>query len=128
MSMRIKLVVLALTALLLAAGCARMEETQEQVRVPGGDPERGQQAFAEFGCQSCHSIPGVDEADALVGPPLNGWADRSFIAGQFPNEPENLIRWIMEPQEMIPGTAMPDMGVPEQTARDMAAYLYTLRE
>jgi cytochrome c len=125
---RKQLIILILAVLALAAGCGGMGETRQALRDTGGDPERGQQAFTEFGCHSCHSIPGVERADALVAPPLDNWAERSFIAGQFPNEPENLVRWIMHPQAMIPGSAMPDMGVPEQAARDMAAYLYTMRE
>ena len=39
---------------------------------------------------------------------------------------ENLMLWIREPQTIEPGTAMPDMAVTEQDARDMGAYLYTL--
>jgi cytochrome c len=118
---------LVLAVLFLTAGCARQEETRQQISVPGGDAERGREALAEYGCHSCHNIPGVERADAMVGPPLDKWSERSFIAGQFPNEPEELIRWIMDPRAMIPRTAMPSMGVPEQAARDMSAYLYTLR-
>ena len=43
------------------------------------------------------------------------------------NTPANLVRWIREPQAVVPGNAMPDMGVSEADARDIAAYLYTLR-
>jgi cytochrome c len=63
----------------------------------------------------------------MVGPPLTMFAQRAYIAGQLPNEPDNLIRWIQDPQTVEPGTAMPDLGVDTSTARDMAAYLYTLR-
>jgi cytochrome c2 len=69
----------------------------------------------------------VPRANALVAAPLSDWADRRYIAGRFTNTPENLIPWIMSPQEMEPGTAMPDVGVTEADARDMAAYLYTLQ-
>ncbi len=62
-----------------------------------------------------------------VGPPLLGIGDRSFIAGMLSNEPANLIRWIRFPQSVVPGNAMPNMGVSDQEARDIAAYLYTLR-
>jgi cytochrome c1 len=43
------------------------------------------------------------------------------------NTPPNLVRWIREPQAVVPGNAMPNMGVSEVDARDIAAYLYTLR-
>jgi cytochrome c len=127
-TLRLAIGLVALAVLFVSAGCGQLPGTSEQISIPGGDPERGREAFVEYGCHSCHSIPGVARADAFVGPPLENWAERSFIAGQFPNEPDTLIRWIMDPQAMIPGTAMPDMGVSEQAARDMSAYLYTLSQ
>ncbi len=48
--------------------------------------------------------------------------------GTLSNEPDNLIRWIMGPRAIEPGTVMADVGVDETVARDMAAYLYTLEE
>jgi cytochrome c2 len=84
--------------------------------------------LADYGCNSCHTIPGVESADAWVGPPLNNWSERRYIAGTLANEPQNLIHWIRFPQEVEPGTAMPDMGVDEQAALDMTAYLFTLRQ
>jgi cytochrome c2 len=95
--------------------------------VAGGDPERGRTALDGFGCGTCHVIPGVKGAVGAVGPPLSRFALRSYIAGQLPNEPENLVRWVQDPQEVEPGTAMPDLDVGPAIARDMAAYLYTLR-
>jgi cytochrome c2 len=95
--------------------------------VPGGDPQRGRAVMARYGCAACHSIPGVVGARGRVGPPLGGIADRAIIAGKLPNTPENLIRWIQHPQAVEPGNVMPEMGVTEADARDIAAYLYTLR-
>jgi cytochrome c1 len=69
----------------------------------------------------------VDGAVGLVGPPLIHFARRSYIAGELPNTGQNLIRWIRSPRSVEPGTDMPDLGVSESDARNMAAYLYTLR-
>ena len=55
-------------------------------------------------------------------------ATREFIAGNLPNEPEHLVDWIVNPQAIEPGTAMPTLGVSPDEARDMAAYLFTLRD
>jgi cytochrome c1 len=63
----------------------------------------------------------------MVGPPLTQFAMRAYIAGEVPNTERALIRWIMTPQSIEPGTAMPNLGVKEAQARDIAAYLYTLR-
>ena len=81
----------------------------------------------EFGCGGCHTVPGVNGASGMVGPPLGSWSRRSYIAGNLANTPENLVRWIMDPHAIEPGTAMPDVGLDEQQARDVAAYLYTLQ-
>ena len=91
----------------------------------GGDVARGQQAFAAYGCSSCHSIPGVSGATGLVGPPLKGLGSRAIIAGKLENTPDNLQRWIVDPQAVTPGTAMPRLGVKPKTARDISAFLYT---
>jgi cytochrome c2 len=118
---------IALALILLLTGCnRRVVPPDRQFEIPGGDVDRGRQALVDYGCHTCHIIPGVTRADATVGPPLTAWAERGIIAGHFPNTPEYLIQWIMVPQEMDPGNAMPNMGVPEANARDMAAYLYTL--
>ncbi|HET7622511.1 MAG TPA: c-type cytochrome [Gemmatimonadaceae bacterium] len=95
--------------------------------VPGGNPDAGKQAIHAYGCGACHTVPGVRGANGLVGPPLTHFARRSFIAGEASNTADNLIRWIQAPESIEPGTAMPNLGVTEQMARDMAAYLYTLR-
>jgi cytochrome c2 len=95
--------------------------------VPGGDVSRGATALAAFSCGACHQIDGIAGAAGLVGPPLNGIADRTMIAGELPNTPDNMKRWIIDPQSVEPNTAMPNLHVSPIVARDMVAYLYTLR-
>jgi cytochrome c len=92
-----------------------------------GHPQRGAQLIQQYGCASCHTVPGVDRADGLVGPPLTRFGARSYIAGELPNNADNLRRWIQHPQAVEPGTAMPDLGVSDVDARDIVAYLYTLK-
>lgn len=96
-------------------------------KVPDGDPQRGEVVLQTYGCGSCHVIPGVPGAVSYVGPPLDAWAERHYIAGTLLNTPDNLIDWLREPQAIEADTAMPNLGVTEQDARDMSAYLYTLR-
>jgi len=62
----------------------------------------------------------------MVGPPLNWFGRRTMIAGEVANTSDELVAWIMDPQRIEPGTAMPDLGVTATDARDMAAYLYRL--
>jgi cytochrome c2 len=93
----------------------------------GGDPENGRLLLRQFGCGSCHEIPKVATARGKVGPPLGGIARRVYVAGVLPNTPENMASFIRDPEKFAPRTAMPDLGVTEAHARDMVAYLYTLR-
>lgn len=92
-----------------------------------GDPQHGRQLIASYGCGACHMIPGVHAARGKVGPPLFFFAERTMIAGELPNTPENLEKWIEDPKQIEPNTAMPNLGVKPDEAKEMAAYLYTLR-
>jgi cytochrome c2 len=115
--------------LLLAAACdvPNAEARREAAAITGGDPAYGPALMRKYGCQACHTIPGVDGADGLVGPPLSGIASRSYIAGVLPNTPANMMKWIENPKGVDSLTAMPVTGVTESDARHIAAYLYTLR-
>ena len=115
--------VAALGLALVLGGCGSGSGSQA-VSVPGAHPGAAPTVIKAFGCGSCHMIPGVAGADGRVGPSLAGIDERWSIAGRLPNTPANLVRWIMHPQEVDPGTLMPDLGVPAQQARDIAAYLY----
>ncbi|WP_426175142.1 c-type cytochrome [Massilia sp. TWR1-2-2] len=92
-----------------------------------GNPERGRVALNQYACRACHMIPGVTGSEVYVGRPLDKLAERRFIAGALPNNQENLIKWIRNPKQIDPLTAMPVLDVSEADARDMAAYLLTLR-
>jgi cytochrome c2 len=118
-------------ALLVGAGIYgnyRSAQSQLQAKaeaMTGGHVESGRRAFSAYGCGSCHSIPGVAGAAGLVGPPLQGVGSRAVIGGKLENKPDNLQRWIIDPQAITPGTAMPRLGVEPQAARDISAFLYT---
>lgn len=106
---------------LVLLGCGSAES---QNLVPQGDPDRGRQLTIQYGCASCHAIPDVSSVREGIGPDLHSFRDQALIAGQFPNRPEELIPWLQNPQERIPGTVMPNLGLTEQDARDIAAFLY----
>ncbi|MFI4950567.1 MAG: c-type cytochrome [Caulobacterales bacterium] len=92
-----------------------------------GDPARGHDLIIHAGCGACHRIPGVSGANGRVGPPLDGMAERTIIAGMLPNTPGNMIHWLEAPQSVVPGNAMPNMELDDHDARDIAAYIYSLR-
>lgn len=116
---------LTLAAALILSGCA-----DEHVVHPvsaSGDAERGRIALTQYACHACHIIPGITGSRVYVGPPLTGLAKRPNLVGQLPNTSENLMLWIRDPHRVDPRSAMPDLGVSEQHARDMVAYLNTLK-
>jgi cytochrome c2 len=92
-----------------------------------GDARRGSTLVGKYQCGTCHDIPGVAGADGNVGPPLHRIGTRTFIAGYIQNSPDNMAAWIEDPQRMLPGNAMPRMGISQQDARDIAAFLSTLK-
>lgn len=94
--------------------------------IEGADPLRGRAAVERHGCGACHVIPGIRQAQGRVGPQLADFGNQVYIAGMLANRPENLVAWIHNPQQVNPDTAMPNLGVTEEEARDIAAFLYTL--
>jgi cytochrome c len=109
-------------------GERRREDTNwTAASLTGGHPDLGRETIERYGCGSCHTIPGVRRADANVGPSLQKVATRTYIAGVLTNTPEHLMQWVQDPPGVDPKTAMPRLGVTEAEARDIAAYLYTLK-
>lgn len=90
------------------------------------DPERGRRAVNQYGCATCHHLPGAGAATAPVGPSLRGIARRTYIAGGLPNTPENMTAWLLDPPAVNPGTAMPNLRLRPADAQDIAAWLATL--
>jgi cytochrome c len=108
------------------AGCMAGQQVPSYNLAFPGNPHVGKELIVSKGCGSCHVIPGIYQARGLVGPPLYFFGRRTMIAGELPNTPQNLVRWLRNPPEVEPGTAMPDLGLNQDQAQDIAAYLDTL--
>jgi putative membrane protein len=119
--------VVLLGCALLASACTSSKSVEEAEMITGGKVARGVPAIGRYGCAACHTIPGIEMATATVGPPLTRIAVRQYLSGHLINSPGNMIRWIQHPQLIDPQNAMPELGVTDQDAADIAAYLYTLR-
>ena len=118
---------IALLAASLLGGCTGGQQTSTYMPAMSGNPQHGRELIVSYGCGSCHTIPGVYRARGLVGPPLYFFGRRTMIAGELPNNPDNLVRWLRDPKAVEPGTAMPSVGLNEQQAQDIAAYLDSLQ-
>jgi cytochrome c1 len=108
-------------------GCESMAGGNHSSIVPGGDAVRGAEVIRSRACGGCHRIPGIRGAAGRAAPALDWMARRTYIAGRAPNQPETMVRWVRAPETIDPATAMPNLGLTEQQARDVAAYLFTLR-
>lgn len=115
-------------ALAFALGVAACDQTTPpDQHIPGADAERGRRVIAAIGCGACHEVPGVRGARGVVGPSLTHFGRRSLIGGSLPNQPGVLVAWVRDAPRLAPDTAMPSLPLTAGEARDVAAYLYTLR-
>jgi cytochrome c len=116
--------ILILGLVLLLSACQGDEPAP--VEVEGGDPDQGAMLVGEYGCIECHYIPGVEGPHGTNAPGLQLWANRGVVAGAARNNPENVIAFLMNPNSVQPGSAMPNLGISEEEARHITAYLFTL--
>lgn len=96
---------------------------------PGSPAAEGQQIIATKPCVGCHTIPGIPGANGTVGPNLAGVASRPKIAGGAVNNggPDDLKAWILNPPAKKPGTLMPNVGLTDDEATKIVAYLELLK-
>jgi mono/diheme cytochrome c family protein len=111
---------IAWLALAMLAGC-------DQPDSGIGDARVGQAIVTQQDCGACHRIPGITGAEGAAGPPLDHFASQPKIAGVLPNTPAALTRFLRAPETVVKGGAMPNMALSETQARQIAAYLYTLK-
>lgn len=119
-----RLLIVSLLAMAIAA-CAESKAAGPDNFT--GDAGRGADLVRHYQCGACHDIPGIAGANGNVGPPLHRIGTRTYIAGFIQNSPDNMADWIENPQRALPGNAMPTIGIPQKDARDIAAFLYTLK-
>src|SRR4051812_47728953 len=110
---------------LQVAHCRSVEREAEQLT--GGNASHGRELMAHYGCVACHAVSGYAGTNPRVGPSLDAFGHRTFVAGSTENTPDHLMQFVRDPRSVSPKTAMPNVGVSPEDARDLAAYLYTLR-
>ncbi|HEY2595383.1 MAG TPA: c-type cytochrome [Chloroflexota bacterium] len=125
--------VLALAAVEPVFGAA---DTYAQV-----DPaavQQGMTVIEQHRCGGCHIIPGIPNANGNLGPDLSAHgdvppvSDRGMIAtypnGAVPNNsPDDMAAWLVNPNALKPGTAMPNLGLSQDDANAAAAYMYAIQ-
>jgi cytochrome c oxidase subunit 2 len=101
---------------------------RQPAKEPAGEQQlRGRSIFMQSSCAMCHAIDGTS-AQALRGPNLTHLASRGTLAaGALANTPEDLKRWIADPQKIKPGTYMPPTALSSDDMDALVGYLQTLR-
>jgi cytochrome c2 len=120
----------ALLAVATLAACNANADLNSTAATKGGeigDVAAGKTAIERVGCGACHVIPGISGAVGMVGPPLDHVGSRQYLAGMLHNTPASMIAWLRFPQHIVPGNAMPDMGLSATEARNITAYLEMLK-
>ncbi len=111
------------------ADFAKWEKAQQAaaaVPIPTTPVGIGAQIFANSPCTTCHAITGVSKG--YIGPDLTHMASRhTLAAGLFPNDPDHLAKWIIDPEAMKPGAEMPGFGIGRDQLHDLVAYLESLK-
>lgn len=96
-----------------------------------GDAVNGAKLFAtgswaKGACAACHTINGITQGN--VGPNLTHFDTRTTFAGStLDNTPENIAKWLHDPQAVKPSAIMPNLGLSDQEIKDLVAYLTTLK-
>lgn len=87
----------------------------------------GSAVFTENTCLNCHTLRGLP-GTRRVGPDLTHVASRQTLgAGVLESTPENLARWLRNPQAVKPGNHMPNLHLTDQQIQQLVAYLENLK-
>ena len=119
-------------AFLIFVACSRGEQpaqTATGAAAPASaaaDAGRGKELIDKYACAACHAIPGFEQGGSL-GPSLEGIGSRPQISGRAANNRETMTAYIVDPTSVDPPTRMPAVGATPEDARDIAAFLFTLR-
>ena len=112
---------------------AWVEQVRAEAATPADDlAQEGARIFAEGtwpkgACVGCHTIRGVEGAGGRLGPELTHFGSRTTLAGgTYRNTPENLARWLRDPNSLKPGALMPTLGLTDREVEALVAYLQTL--
>jgi len=112
-----------------ASEFAAWENQQEKptTSVPAGAAQKGSQLFQQLTCVNCHTVTGTP-AKGQAAPDLTHFASRqTFGAVILANNPENLSRWLKNPQDIKPAVLMPNLKLTDTQVSDLTAYLEALR-
>jgi mono/diheme cytochrome c family protein len=107
-----------------------IDEASLRRSLPGADAiARGKNSVVTLGCLGCHKYRG---RGGVLGPDITYVGDKtrhdfdfSHVKGEH-TAPQWLFEHFKVPREVSPGSRMPDYGLSDEEARDLAAYMMSL--
>ncbi len=89
--------------------------------------QKGSRLFQSMTCVNCHTVNGTP-AKGQAAPDLTHFASRQTIGAVIlPNTPENLARWLKNPQAVKPAILMPDFKLTDAQVSGLTSYLESLK-
>ncbi len=110
----------------------QFKKWEEHHAQPAGEPksnlaQKGKNLFMRSTCVNCHAIEGT-KAGGRIGPDLTHIGSRkTLLTGMMKNDPENLDKWLTNPQKVKKGAHMPNFLFKKQQVRELSAYLEGLK-
>jgi cytochrome c oxidase subunit 2 len=106
---------------------AWVNDQKAAIATPSGLAAQGEVLFTTGACIGCHTIDGTN-AKGTLGPNLTHFASRgTFAGGVMDNTPDNLARWLADPQAVKPGNDMPDLKLTPDQINALVAFLESLK-
>jgi cytochrome c len=127
MNFRICAAILAGFSSLIGMAACSTAQNQSEPPTTKARVEDGKYLVLYHGCETCHDIPDIHGVRGSIGPSLKHIATKYYLAGELPNSPDNLRRWIQHPHSINPQTLMPEMNVTDDDAADISLFLETLQ-
>ena len=107
---------------------AWIRQQQAPALAPSSDAAvQGRKQFESQACINCHTVTGT-VANGRFGPDLTHLMSRDTLAsGATLNTPENLARWVDDPDTFKHGSLMPSMHLTNAQVQQITTYLVTLK-
>jgi cytochrome c oxidase subunit II len=104
----------------------RWLENESKPAVEDAAARSAKDVFLAQSCVNCHRVRGT-AAGGTYAPDLTHVMSRQTLAaGTLPNTPENLKRWVDDPQKIKPSCLMPAFGLSPTERHEILRYLLTL--
>jgi cbb3-type cytochrome oxidase cytochrome c subunit len=92
----------------------------------GGNAAKGKEIVESVGCLACHSVGDQTKVRALRGSSYDIAPELTRVGSKV--TPDWIYDWIRNPRHYNPTTKMPNLRLTEGEARDVTAYLSSLKD